>query len=139
MEALARRLQSLQTSVDASAAQASSRSKLAAQGPAHQSQQPGSGQGAAELGRGRTAAASAAAGPPATSGPLTGAALLAKRRVLRVIVGKGLHSAGGEASLPRVVEGYLLSNGYKYTPRAGQVEVQLRRNYAQHFAGQQPL
>ncbi|EFJ44740.1 hypothetical protein VOLCADRAFT_95112 [Volvox carteri f. nagariensis] len=42
------------------------------------------------------------------------AKLLAARRVLRVIVGKGLHSSRGEASLPRVVESYLIDKGYRY-------------------------
>ncbi|GFR47264.1 hypothetical protein Agub_g8951 [Astrephomene gubernaculifera] len=56
---------------------------------------------------------------------------LASRRVLQVIVGRGLHSSGGEASLPRVVQAYLLQQGYKFTAaRAGLVEVQLRQQYA---------
>lgn len=125
LEALARRLQSLQASVNAAAAQANGYGKLATHASKGKIAAPGGG----------------AAAPPGPSvagnGPLEGAALLAKRRVLRVIVGKGLHSSGGEASLPRVVEGFLLSNGYKYTPRAGHVEVQLRKNYALQLAGQQ--
>lgn len=43
----------------------------------------------------------------------------AMRQELRVIVGKGLHSSGGEASLPRVVEQWLLQHGYKYIWREG--------------------
>ena len=50
---------------------------------------------------------------PSGSGP-SSAPLLAGRRVLRVIVGKGLHSSGGEASLPRVVEAWLLEQGYRW-------------------------
>ncbi|GIL62000.1 hypothetical protein Vafri_16328 [Volvox africanus] len=58
------------------------------------------------------------------------AKLLASGRVLRVIVGKGLHSSGGEASLPRVVKNFLLDRGYRFIPRAGVIEVQLRRRFA---------
>ncbi len=86
MQALARRLQSLQASVNATAALANGSNKLAAQ---------------ASTWNAAAGGGAAAAGPAAASGPLDGAALLAKRRVLRVIVGKGLHSSGGEASLPR--------------------------------------
>lgn len=52
--------------------------------------------------------------------------LAAMRQELRVIVGKGLHSSGGEASLPRVVEQWLLRQGYKYIWREGTISVQLR-------------
>lgn len=52
--------------------------------------------------------------------------LAAMRQELRVIVGKGLHSSGGEASLPRVVEQWLLRHGYKYIWREGCISVQLR-------------
>ncbi|GLI65623.1 hypothetical protein VaNZ11_009193 [Volvox africanus] len=58
------------------------------------------------------------------------AKLLASGRVLRVIVGKGLHSGGGEASLPRVVKNFLLDRGYRFIPRPGVIEVQLRRRFA---------
>lgn len=91
VQALARRLQSLQASVNAAAAQANGYGKLATHASKGKIAAPGGG----------------AAAPPGPSvagnGPLEGAALLAKRRVLRVIVGKGLHSSGGEASLPRCV------------------------------------
>jgi hypothetical protein len=46
---------------------------------------------------------------------------------VRVIVGRGRHSAGGEATLPRAVESRLLDAGRKYTARGGAFEVQLRR------------
>lgn len=46
---------------------------------------------------------------------------------VRVIVGRGRHSAGGEASLPRAVEGYLMDQGRKYTAKRGAIEVHLRR------------
>lgn len=55
-----------------------------------------------------------------------GQQLAAMRQELRVIVGKGLHSSGGEASLPRVVEQWLLQRGYKYVWREGFINVQLR-------------
>lgn len=52
--------------------------------------------------------------------------LSAMRQELRVIVGKGLHSSGGEASLPRVVEQWLLQHGYRYIWRGGCIGVQLK-------------
>jgi hypothetical protein len=52
--------------------------------------------------------------------------LSAVRQELRVIVGKGLHSSGGEASLPRVVEQWLLQHGYRYVWRGGCIGVNLR-------------
>jgi hypothetical protein len=61
---------------------------------------------AASAGQAREDAAAVAAAKAAK--------LLASRGVLRVIVGKGLHSAGGEASLPRVVQGYLLKRGLRW-------------------------
>ncbi|PNH12508.1 hypothetical protein TSOC_000563 [Tetrabaena socialis] len=66
----------------------------------------------------------------AGTGGGAGEAARASRRVLQVIVGRGLHSARGEASLPRVVESYLLGRGLRFTPRAGQIEVQLPRSFA---------
>ena len=48
------------------------------------------------------------------------------RPTLRVVVGKGLHSSGGEASIPRVVESHLAAAGLKYTARGGAIDVQLR-------------
>ncbi|GLC33282.1 hypothetical protein PLESTB_000351100 [Pleodorina starrii] len=82
---------------------------------------------------GAPAGASATAASPQRQQATDAAAiakLLVARRVLRVIVGKGLHSSGGEASLPRVVEGHLLERGYRFTRYAGVIEVQLRRHYA---------
>lgn len=52
--------------------------------------------------------------------------LAALRQELRVIVGKGLHSSGGEASLPRAVEQWLLQRRYKYIWRGGCIGVQLK-------------
>eukprot|EP00775_Hariotina_reticulata_P004766 gene4766-5016_t len=46
---------------------------------------------------------------------------------LRVIVGKGNHSSGGEATLPRAVEHYLIDAQYKYLLRGGAIEVKLKR------------
>lgn len=46
---------------------------------------------------------------------------------LRVIVGKGNHSSGGEATLPRAVEHYLIDAQYKYVLRGGAIEVKLKR------------
>lgn len=50
---------------------------------------------------------------------------------VRVIVGRGRHSAAGEASLPRVVESYLLDEGRKFTAKRGAFEVHLRRGARQ--------
>jgi len=52
--------------------------------------------------------------------------LAALRQELRVIVGKGIHSSGGEASLPRAVEQWLLQRRYKYIWRGGCIGVQLK-------------
>jgi hypothetical protein len=52
--------------------------------------------------------------------------LAAMRQELRVIVGKGLHSSGNEASLPRVVEQWLLQHGYRYIWRGGCIGVSLK-------------
>lgn len=52
--------------------------------------------------------------------------LAAMRQELRVIVGKGLHSSGGEASLPRVVEQWLMQHGYRYIWRGGCIGVSLK-------------
>lgn len=52
--------------------------------------------------------------------------LSAMRQELRVIVGKGLHSSGGEASLPRVVEQWLLQHGHRYVWRGGCIGVKLK-------------
>lgn len=53
------------------------------------------------------------------------AAPRSSRPTLRVVVGKGLHSSGGEASIPRVVESHLAAAGMKYTARGGAIDVQL--------------
>lgn len=47
--------------------------------------------------------------------------------VLHVVVGRGLHSSGGDASLPRVVLAHLEAKGRRVTPRPGALDVQLRR------------
>lgn len=46
---------------------------------------------------------------------------------LRVIVGKGNNSSGGEASLPRAVEQWLADAQYKYVMRPGAIDVKLKR------------
>jgi hypothetical protein len=45
-------------------------------------------------------------------------------------VGRGLHSAGGEASLPRNVERYLSILGLKYHWRQGALDVKIRRPFS---------
>ncbi len=42
------------------------------------------------------------------------------------MVGRGLHSTGGEASLPRNVERYLAGQGLKYHWRQGAIDVKIR-------------
>lgn len=54
------------------------------------------------------------------------AAALAGRPALRVVVGRGAHSSGGEASIPRVVESHLRGAGLRFTPRLGALDVHLR-------------
>lgn len=51
----------------------------------------------------------------------------ASRQELRVIVGRGTHSANGEASLPAAVCAFLDSAGWKYVRRAGALDVKVRR------------
>ncbi|GIM11344.1 hypothetical protein Vretimale_14865 [Volvox reticuliferus] len=118
----------------ATAATGLSSSGSSTKGQMQQQRTPiGSGGGG---GGGSTAAAAAVAVSAEPTAPADVAAaaatakLLASGRVLRVIVGKGLHSSGGEASLPRVVKNFLLDRGYRFTPRAGVIEVQLRRRFA---------
>jgi hypothetical protein len=48
---------------------------------------------------------------------------------LRVIVGRGAHSSGGEASIPRAVEARLAALGYQFIMRTGALDVQLRRAF----------
>ena len=45
---------------------------------------------------------------------------------LRVIVGRGNNSSGGEASLPRVVESHLLQRNMNYITGQGVITVYLR-------------
>ena len=45
---------------------------------------------------------------------------------LRVIVGRGNNSSGGEASLPRVIESHLLSRNMNYITGLGVITVYLR-------------
>lgn len=45
---------------------------------------------------------------------------------LRVVVGRGAHSSGGEASIPRVVESWLAAAGHRYSLRGGSIDVHLR-------------
>ena len=45
--------------------------------------------------------------------------------MVRVVVGRGNHSAGGEAVLPRAVEGHLVRCRRKFALRGGSIEVQL--------------
>ena len=61
----------------------------------------------------------------AAVGPGGGAA--PARALLHVVVGRGMHSSGGEASLPRAVESHLKAAGLRYEPRLGAVDVVLRR------------
>lgn len=51
----------------------------------------------------------------------------AARQELRVIVGRGTHSANGEASLPAAVCAFLDEAGWRYVRRAGALDVKLRR------------
>jgi hypothetical protein len=52
-----------------------------------------------------------------------------KRQSLRVIVGQGIHSSGGQPTLPRVVVAALDVACYKYFDKAGAVTVELKRAY----------
>jgi hypothetical protein len=47
--------------------------------------------------------------------------------VLTVIVGRGLHSSEGEASVPRAVEGWLMEHKYRYRSGLGVLYVHVRR------------
>jgi hypothetical protein len=47
--------------------------------------------------------------------------------VLTVIVGRGLHSSEGEASVPRAVEGWLLEHRYRYRSGVGVLHVHVKR------------
>ena len=46
---------------------------------------------------------------------------------LRLVVGRGIHSTGGEAILPRAVEGHLVRCRRRFTVQGGSIEVHLRR------------
>ena len=58
--------------------------------------------------------------------PATAAAAAPAGRRLRVIVGRGTHSCGGDASVPRTVENALRGAGLRFEPRLGALDVQLR-------------
>ena len=61
--------------------------------------------------------------------PATAAAALGSTGAghqLRVIVGRGMHSSEGEASLPRVVEAHLAAAAYRSQRRGGASDVALR-------------
>lgn len=77
---------------------------------------------------GAAAAAQQQQGPlrPAGSAAL-GVLPAGGRWELRVVVGRGAHSSGGEASIPRAVEGRLAALGYRFERRTGALDVQLRR------------
>lgn len=51
----------------------------------------------------------------------------AGRQQLRVIVGRGNNSSGGEASLPRAVERWLADLQYKYGVTSGAIDVKLKK------------
>jgi hypothetical protein len=59
-------------------------------------------------------------------------------RTLRVVVGRGAHSSGGEASLPRVVGAHLRAVGLRFCTRVGALDVQLRAAAALGAAGRAP-
>ncbi|KAG2484940.1 hypothetical protein HYH03_016326 [Edaphochlamys debaryana] len=72
---------------------------------------------------------------PAAPGPGPAASTLAARRCLRVVVGKGLHSSGGEAALPRLVAAHLQARGCRFAAFPGYLEVTLRPAFALAAAG----
>ena len=49
------------------------------------------------------------------------------KRTLKVIVGKGSHSTGGEAILQRSIQNYLLGKKHKFELRGGMLLVPPRR------------
>jgi hypothetical protein len=55
-----------------------------------------------------------------------GGAAPPRRATLRVIVGRGTHSSGGEASLPRAVAGWLADAGLSHRLAGGAIDVALR-------------
>ena len=59
---------------------------------------------------------------PAGQSTRNGNASWVKQR-LSVVVGRGLHSSQGEASLPRSVEAGLLDHGYRFKIGFGSIEV----------------
>jgi hypothetical protein len=67
------------------------------------------------------ACAAAAAGAARSHGLRAG-----QHTQLRVVVGRGKHSSGGEASIPRVIENHLKAAGYRYQHRLGAIDVQIR-------------
>ena len=50
-----------------------------------------------------------------------------KRQSLRVIVGRGIHSSGGQPTLPRVVAHALDAAGYTFFDREGVLTMELKR------------
>lgn len=86
---------------------------------------------AASEGKGAAQSRTQAGGVAEPLRVVTAAAPLVKGRAqLRVIVGRGTHSSGGEASLPRAVEGRLTQLGYRYVRGTGALDVQLWRPYS---------
>ena len=61
---------------------------------------------------------------PAGQSMRNGNASWVKQR-LSVVVGRGVHSSEGEASLPRSVEAWLLDHGYRFKSGFGSIEVSL--------------
>jgi hypothetical protein len=53
----------------------------------------------------------------------------AKRQSLRVIVGRGIHSSGGQPTLPRVVAVALDAAGYTFIDRDGALTVELKHSW----------
>ena len=52
-----------------------------------------------------------------------------KRQSLRVIVGRGIHSSGGQPTLPREVGVALDAAGYTFIDRDGALTVELKRTW----------
>ncbi|GAB4821151.1 hypothetical protein N2152v2_008197 [Parachlorella kessleri] len=67
---------------------------------------------------------------PAQPSGLSGRVPATGRWELQVVVGRGAHSSGGEATIPRAVEARLAELGYKFERRgAGALDVALRRPF----------
>lgn len=114
MAALERRLALLQSVLQDATAQRQDGRRAAAK-PAHSARVGG------------PAGAQAGLQPAGAAGP---SVLPANTRwELRVITGRGAHSSGGEASIPRAVEARLVELGYKFVRRTGALDVLLRRPF----------